>query len=92
MDDSFSKQGTFQMEPDLKLDTDIINEINEDEVYDDRQISKEDTSFIKKNMKIYNAYESKVIKPTRSLAQSLSSTGNKSRDKSLEKLVESKSS
>jgi hypothetical protein len=56
------------MEPDLKLDTDIINEIKEDEVYDDRQISKEDTSFIKKNMKIYNAYESKFIKPTRSLA------------------------
>ena len=53
------------MEPDVKLETEIINEIHEEET--DRQISNEDKSFIKKNMKIYNAYESKFIKP-RSLA------------------------
>ena len=88
IDDSLSKQGTFQIEPDLKLDTEVINEIHEE---DERQISNEDKSFIKKNMKIYNAYESKFIKP-RSLAQSLSNTSNKSREKSIDKLVESKSS
>ena len=31
MDDSLSKQGTFQMEPDLKLDTEIINETHEED-------------------------------------------------------------
>lgn len=47
------------------MDTEVINEEVEPE--NSYRMTKEETSFIKKNLKVYNAYEKKFVKP-RSLA------------------------
>lgn len=78
------------MEPDLNLLTEPINEEIEELMNSQRALNKDDKDFIAKNMKVYNAYEGKFIKPNRSLAASLQSSTNKSKSK--ENLQESKSS
>ena len=59
MGESLLHTSTFRMEPDLI--TEPINEELENDENDTQIISKDDTSFIKKNMKVYNAYEGKFI-------------------------------
>jgi hypothetical protein len=78
------------MEPDFKLDTDPINEDVEGEL-SSRPFTKDDELSIKKNLRVYNAYQGKFIKPDRSIPNSLCNTQSKSQLSSSKENTESKS-